>query len=239
MISPLRTGLLAVIAGIIPTISYGATPALSFTSGIGSGSQQPHNLTLGWSFTLASPILVTDLGLWDGPGGFPNSPNTAGDGFGVSHDVTIWDTAGNSLTTATVPNGTTATLGTDNFRYVSLVSPLALAAGTYVISAYYTQASFDLDFANAGTITTVAPVTYGTAGDTTTNGITFTSAPFHGSRSVVGNVFPTSDIESAPKSFFGPNFEFTAVPEPSTWIVAIGAGVVALGKSVRRRRRTS
>jgi len=35
MISPLRTGLLAVIAEIIPTISYGATPALSFTSGIG------------------------------------------------------------------------------------------------------------------------------------------------------------------------------------------------------------
>jgi hypothetical protein len=198
------------------------TIALSFTSGAGSGTQQPHNLTLGWSFTLSSSILVTQLGLWDGAG--PGTGGSVGDGFGSAHDVTLWTSAGVSLATATIPAGTTANLVND-FRYVSLLSPTLLAPGTYVISAYYAQTSFDIDFANAGTITTASGVTYGTAGDLSGA----SSSPFHGSRSILGNFFPTTDIEFAPKSFFGPNFQFNgAVPEASSTLMLLLLGVAAI-----------
>src|SRR3954468_23658491 len=112
----------------------------------------------------------------------------------MAHDVTLWTSAGTSLVTANIPRGTAATLGPNNFRYVTLNSAFVLGPGTYVISAYYQQASYDLDFANPGlgTVTTASAVTYGTAADTTTNGISFFPSPFHGSRSFYGNGFPVS-----------------------------------------------
>ena len=190
------------------------TIALSFTSGIGSGNQQPHDLVDGWSFTTTTPITVTQLGLWDGPGGFPNSPNAIGDGFGIAHTVTLWTAAGVALTSATIGSGMSGTL-TDGFRYVSLGSALLLAPGAYVITVYYPQLNFDLDFANAGTITTASGITYGTSLDL--SGGPAMPAPFHGSRQVfdtTGTAFPTGDPSSAPKSYFGPNFQFNGAVVP-------------------------
>jgi hypothetical protein len=191
--------------------------ALSFTGGTQS---QLHNLTIGWSFSITSPLLVTQFGLWDGPG--PGTGGTAGDGFGVSHDVTLWTSAGLSLATATVPSGTTATL-TNGFRYVPLSVATLIPAGTYVISSYYAQASFDTSISNAATLTTDPAVTY-IAG-----------------KSALNNVFPSGDLIGAGgiKSYFGPNFQFAAaVPETSsTWLLLLLGVVVIIGSRYRPARR--
>jgi hypothetical protein len=227
----------AVLISLCPVATRADTAALSFTSGVGSGTNQLHSVVAGWSFTLSSPVLVTQLGLWDGAG--PAQGGSLGDGFGVAHNVTLWTAAGTALTTASIPSGTTATLGADDFRYVTLGSAVALAPGDYVITAYYAQSSFDVDFANAGTITTAAGVTYGTAGDLA--GAIPMPAPFHGSRQVfdlTGTAFPTGDSTSAPKSFFGPNFQFEAVPEVSSLsLLLVGAGVLSGLRLIARRRQ--
>lgn len=216
----------ALVVGLFITSSFAPVQAdtigLSFTSGVGSGTQQSHNLVDGWSFTTSTPITVTQLGLWDGPGGFPNSPNVIGDGFGIAHTVTLWTATGVSLTSATIGSGTSGTL-IDGFRYVSLASALTLAPGAYVITAYYPQSNFDLNFANAGTITTASGITYGTTLDMSGNPAM--PAAFHGSRQVfdlTGTAFPTGDPSSAPKSYFGPNFQFAAaVPDAGSTLLLL------------------
>jgi hypothetical protein len=219
---------IAALISFSPGRSQADNVALSFTSGVGSGTNQLHSVVAGWSFTLSVPVLVTQLGLWDGAG--PGAGGSVGDGFGVAHNVTLWTGAGTALTTANIPSGTTATLGAGNFRYVNLGSALLLAPGAYVITAYYAQTSFDLDFANAGTITTASGITYGTAGDLA--GAIPAAAPFHGSRQIfdtTGTAFPTGDSTSAPKSFFGPNFQFiAAVPETSSSAILLLLGLATI-----------
>src|SRR5436190_6137204 len=67
------------------------------------------NTTLGYAFSVSSPISVTSLGLFD----FQN------DGLAQSHAVTIWTSTGTQLLQLTISAGTGATL-TDGFRYVSI-----------------------------------------------------------------------------------------------------------------------
>jgi hypothetical protein len=210
--SPLPLFAPLVVAALIafsPSLTQADNIALSFTGGTQS---QLHNLTIGWSFSISAPILVTQLGLWDGPG--PGTGGTAGDGFGVSHDVTLWTSGGTSLNSANIPSGTTATL-TNGFRYVPLGTATLLAPGTYVISVYMAQSSFDTSISNAATLTTDPAVTY-IAG-----------------RSALNNVFPSGDLIGAGgiKSYFGPNFQFTAaVPETSsTWIMLLLGVATILG----------
>ena len=104
------------------TIALGFTGGTSFTFGA--------DVTVGLAFTLSSPVLVTDLGLWD----FNN------DGLSTSHVVTIWTTStGTQEAQGTIPSGTGATL-TSGFRYVSIV-PVLLPAGSYTIGGFYSSAS--------------------------------------------------------------------------------------------------
>lgn len=81
--------------------------------------------TLGYAFTVSSPISVTSLGLFD----FQN------DGLAQSHAVTIWTSTGTQLLQLTISAGTGATL-TDGFRYVS-IAPFLLVPGTYTIGGFY------------------------------------------------------------------------------------------------------
>src|SRR3954469_16560205 len=68
---------------------------------------------LGYDFTVGStPIMITALGLWDGP----QSNGSIGDGFASEHIVGLWDNSGNLLATATMLIGTTDTL-MGEFRY--------------------------------------------------------------------------------------------------------------------------
>src|SRR5262249_21074041 len=94
-------------------------------SGSGSLTAISTDVTLGYAFTVSTPISVTMLGLFD----------SGNNGLAHSHAVTIWTRTGTQLVQATIPFGTGATL-TNGFRYVS-IAPFTLAAGTYTIGGFY------------------------------------------------------------------------------------------------------
>ena len=92
----------SVVLALYPAQTRANTIALDFSGGIeGSGGA---NTTLGWAFSLSSSVLVTDLGIFDGP------RSTAGDGLADSHLISIWTSGGTLVTSTTVPAGTSGTL---------------------------------------------------------------------------------------------------------------------------------
>ena len=137
----------AAVIALCPIQTRADTIALSFTpSGTtvfgGAGSD-----TFGWGFSLSSPLVVTQLGVWD----------QNGDGLGQSHLVTIWDSTGTQVAQGTVPSGTGPE--TNSFRYVS-IGPVLLAAGNYTIGAFYVALGSDVASASASAISTAPGVTY-------------------------------------------------------------------------------
>src|SRR3977135_4702025 len=73
-------------------IAFGFAPGSYTTFTFGA------NVTVGLAFTLTSPVLVTDLGLWDF--------NT--DGLKASPVVTVWTSTGTKEAQGTIPPGTGA-----------------------------------------------------------------------------------------------------------------------------------
>jgi hypothetical protein len=122
------------------------TIALSFTDS-GNFFIPLVDQTRGWAFTLSSPVLVTELGLWD----------RDNDGLGKAHIVTIWTSTGTQEVQGTIPSGTGATL-TNGFRYVS-IAPFLLPAGNYTIGGFYSPGPDNIAFL-ASTIATASSVTY-------------------------------------------------------------------------------
>ena len=142
--------LTAALVAFCPLQTRANTIALSFTGGT---SDFPNtDETLGWAFTLSSPVLVTDLGLWD----------QNNDGLFVSHVVTIWTSTGTLEAQGTIPSGTGATL-TNGFRYVS-IAPVLLPAGSYTIGGFYSVGSEE--------VASIASAT------TTASGVTFDGSRF-------------------------------------------------------------
>jgi hypothetical protein len=188
--------IVAALVACCPLPTRANTIALSFTGGSKSGGNGD---TVGWAFTLSSPVLLTDLGLWD-----PNG----GTGLNDSHLVTVWTSTGTQVPGAqtTIPSGPGPE--TAGFRYVS-IAPVLLSAGSYTIGAFYPGNAFDAVSFSASTITTASGVTY------------------NGSRGISGNAFPPTDFASLPNSYFGPNFQFTAPPangvpdSGSTWTLLL------------------
>src|SRR5438270_6234699 len=142
--------LTAALIAFCPLQTRANTIALSFTGGtaVGIGA----NVTAGWAFTLSSPVLVTELGLWD----FGN------DGFDTSHVVTIWTSTGTQEAQGTIPSGAGAIL-TNGFRYVS-IAPVLLPAGSYTIGGFYSVGSEE--------VASIASAT------TTASGVTFDGSRF-------------------------------------------------------------
>jgi len=96
---------------------------------------------LGYDFTVGStPLMITALGLWDGPQG--GGAGFIGDGFGSEHIIGLWDNSGNLLAKATMLIGTTDTL-MGEFRYSSVLTPtnpgpvILSANTTYVLGAAF------------------------------------------------------------------------------------------------------
>jgi hypothetical protein len=154
--------------------------SVSSTASIAFGD----NTTLGYAFTVSSPVTVTNLGLFD----FGN------DGLNTSHAVTIWTSTGTQLVQTTIPAGTAGTL-IDGFRYVD-IEPFILAPGTYTIGAYsqthhYVRPDF---FLTDATFTSAYEVSYLGPRLALEGGFRFPSG--------------TAGLNN-PDGYFGPNFWFT------------------------------
>ena len=166
--------------------------------------------TFGWSFTVgAASLQVTGLGIWD----------DGNNGLIGAHPVGLWNSSGTLLAMTIVPAGTEASLLGD-YRFVSLLNPVLLSVGeTYIIGAAYDNDDV-LDHPLA-TWPEVSPH------------VTVLQA-----RYVLETPFglPVDPASFFPAAYVGPNFEFTAVPEPSSWSLAVlGLCALIVGKYVRRR----
>ena len=83
--------------------------------------------TVGWSFSVNTPINISYLGVYD----------ENGDGLAVSKDVGLWDLGTSSLlASATVPSGTAGVLQ-GQFRYSPITSLQLSPGNNYVIGASY------------------------------------------------------------------------------------------------------
>lgn len=190
---------------ILQTIAWGDV-ALQFGN---FSLRTDQETTFGWSFTLSSPLFVTDLGYFD----FQN------DGLTDAHPVAIWTSAGGApILTATVPAGASSSL-IDGVRYVA-ITPTFLPAGTYIIGGYSPNFSDSVAIENASI--NAAP-----------------GIAYNGSRSAqgAGLMFPSGNTQGYANGDFGPNFQFAPVPEPSAVALLLlgGAGTLAVWK--RRNSR--
>jgi len=166
--------------------------------------------TFGWQFQVNQPITVQSLGVND-LGTYNNVPVGSD-----SHQVGIWSDLGILLASATVnfPGQVPSA-----FVWVNLDSPLNLTVGTYRIGAFYAGPATDTFVYQATGVTMAPAITYlnsACSGDTAFGFPNYTGW--------------------YPAAFFGPNFQYTTVPEPST-LAFLGLGALAL--IVRRRPRAN
>ena len=184
---------------------------------LGTAPTNFSNRTLGWSFTANETLIVDSLGFWD------NGSN----GLVAAHQVGIWDGTGSTLLgTVTVQQGTgSAVMGPviagGSFRFESLATPIVLDQGqNYIIGAYTN---------NSDSFATL------TSGLTTSSDITFLQSrrsPFQS-----GFIAPLPNDPADGTAYFGPNFTFTAVPEPSTFALLGIGGLALVGYGWRRKRQ--
>ncbi len=173
----------------------------------GSTSNTVINTTVGWEFDVTRPITIDALGYYD----------LNGDGLLNSYPVGIWTTDGELLATATIAAGTNSTL-IDSFRFEA-IHPIKLTPGSYVIGAVANTSSFSDDrLVDLATITTGDRVVY------VRNAASTIQSP--------DLLFPDTYFPTQGTGFFGPNFTYTPVPEPSSLVLL----TVGIGLGVARRR---
>ena len=198
---------LVVLAAVAAVAARADTVGFTTTGGIAlSGALFD---TLGYTFTLAAPIQVTQLGFWD----------FNANGLEAAVPVTLWNSAGTVQATATVPAGTMAG-ELNQYLYVTLATPVTLSAGTYTLGGYVTGG----DAAFQGGLTTITPAA----------GITYGA-----SRAGTGTGDPTTDAFNNPRSYFGPNFQFVVPEPSTWALLWLGsAGLAMLARRCGRVGRT-
>lgn len=174
--------------------------------------------TFGYRFSV-STTTIGSLGIFD----------YGKNGLSQSHEVGLWNSSGTLLDSVTVPAGTAGTLvesqnTVDGWRFSTLSSPVELAAGDYVLGAFYQESSPDryVDLLNQPSEIVTAPgFSYGQ----TRNKIPSS-----------GLEFPDY-AESPPYYYLGPNL--MPVPEPTTVAALVALGVMGGFGLWRLRRRKS
>jgi hypothetical protein len=184
---------------------------------VGSGLQGSSavNVTIGWGFTLTTPLTVTDLGYFAGNSGLVDP-----------HPVGIWNSVGNLLVGGTVPSGVTGSL-VSGFRFVP-ITPLILGVGAYTIGGFDPGTSPDPFLFSVQSITPIAGLSFGP-------GTVFTNAD-----SLTRPTTPVPEFSNK-NGFFGPNFLVgtgaTAIPEPGAIGTTLLGLATVIGAFLATRRR--
>ena len=180
-------------------------------------------MTIGWEFSVSASngIVVDGLAFWDayGPGFFLEQ----------TFPVGLWEASTGTLLRDTIITSDSTlepSLAVDGDWRVNSVSPLLLAPGLYRIGAF-------LPFEGAN------PVIITEATLSTAPGVSVVRYLRH-----VSPTLAMPDIAPAlpDRTFFGPTFTFTLVPEPDALLLLImGFAVFGVAYAVRRAiaRRTS
>ena len=198
-------GITTVACALAAAPALRASTLAAYTTG-GTVSNAGTNLNTGYSFTVTTPVTVTELDIC-------NSGALAS----TSIQVGIFDSTGSLVISTTISTGSPQTTvsapGGESF-IGSFVTPTALATGSYVIAAHFIAA--DQAVIN-GTVSTIPEITFGT--------------PLVSFSSTFGK--PTTTF---PSHAFGPSFQIAAVPEPSSFtLIGSAFAMSAFGFRARRR----
>ena len=188
--------------------------AFTFTGG-GTHGFSDASFTAGYTFTVSSPILITELGVWD------SSPGTPLD---RDHPVGVWNAGGTLLASNTVLTNSPLT---SDFRFAALGTPLLVTPGqTYTIGAFYPNIGAD-----AGTD---QPLRASATGFVQASGVAFGQEEFVFDNA--GLTEPSVNVPGIGFADFGPNFEFAAaaIPEPPMPLLFGAAALIVLGISRAR-----
>jgi hypothetical protein len=165
--------------------------------------------SLGWEFTVNTPIWVTALDFWDNPFS----------ALTQSHDVAIYDSTQTEVAFATVLTTDPLAPGAATNWREHAITPVYLAVGDYVIAGetggeWFTQAPLS---------TFIAPE------------ISYVEDRYQFPPNA-SLVYP-ADTSNLTGAYFGPSFEFTdaATPEPSTFGLILGGLASAAAALLRRR----
>lgn len=164
--------------------------------------------TLGFAFRVNKPIRITAVGVFD----------SFDDGLINPHDLALWTITGTEIFSATVPAGTASEL-VDRFRYLPIEGLILAPDFDYIIAA----ANFGM---HTDHYLATSPV------DQSSHRITlFSSRSIYTASGALA--FPTRIEPHSTPAWFGANFRFVAVPEPSSFTLF---ALAMLGIGFRRRR---
>jgi len=204
-------GLVAVFA---PTLQATPDPFGQWFNGASTGALLGNGpFTLGWSFNVTAPngVHVSDLAVYD----------QLGAPLLDTHEVGIWDAAGNLVDFAIIPAGggilEVDQGGAQTWR--DTAAPVFLAPGTYTIGATWNSLLDPMIF--PGTL----------AGQGLANfngpGIMLIQNEF-----IAGGFAEPTFTTGDAQSYFGPNLELT--PEPGT-LVLLSSGLLGAVGVIRRK----
>lgn len=180
--------------------------AIESTYNPGSTFSLPPDTTHGWTFTIGgAPISVTHLGFFD----------AELNGLADDHRIGIWDSSGTLVVEGTVPAGTVGTMA-GAYAFTTVPPAVLSPSETYFIGGL-TPTTSDTVIAFAQPQTYASEITY--------------LAP---SYSLTGGFTAPSTTYGTGHGVFGPNFQFTPVPEPHQYGTAISLALL-LFFGVRRR----
>lgn len=175
-------------------------PVVSFTSTSTLVDSRP--FTLGYKFTTTTALDINALGYWN-------------DGLLNNHQVGLWDTSGNLLTSTTV---LAADAITNAFRYHSIAN-FILAPGTYVIGGQFLGNGDPFPYLAQG-VTTIPGYTWITDLQLFGSGLNFPTVS-------TGGIYGNNGIALV-------NLSVQAAPEPSS-VVLLGTGLVCLVSRLRKK----
>jgi hypothetical protein len=153
---PRWIGALLALGLMLWTVPARAGLVLDFSGGEAGAGTAPDGggQTIGFSFTVLSPITIGALGMWD----------EGADGLSNLHIVGLWASDQTELATAIVSGSSNPVASSSGFGQWLFedIAPLVLNPGTYFIGAFY-QGGGDPDFLRTeATATTIPEVAFGT-----------------------------------------------------------------------------